>query len=96
MADNNNMYSDFRALERECCYSLEADISYNKGDAVPIPGGLSTKALLSISLGLWSPCISCTSSYLDLPSTEGCDESSDFFHSSVVPFRWTRLRFGRR
>lgn len=71
-------------IDQGCHYSLEAGISHNKGDVDTIPGGHSTKALLSISFGLWFPCISCTLSFLDLPSTEGCDESSDF-HSFGVP-----------
>ena len=99
------------SLEQVCRYSLEAGISYNKGGSVTIPGGASTKVLLStsftipggastkvllsISFGLWSPCISYTLSCPDVPSTEGCAESSNSFHS-VVPFRWSRLRFFRR
>ena len=83
MAVGSYTYPDFPdSLQQECHYSFEADISYNIEES-----GASIKALLSISLGLWSPCISCTLSNLDLPSTEGCDESSGFLHSSVVPFR---------
>lgn len=70
--------------KQERHYSLEADISYKNGEVVTIPDGHSTNALLSISFGLWSPCISCTPSFLDLPTTEVSDESSGF-HSFVVP-----------